>query len=318
MIHNYDIFKDEAHQCYQLRTKTQTYILEFDEKEKEEIFLEVVNELQNKPNLSLKGLKSRLSKVHKDEAKVLEVLTILKEYQLLSYEMMREMDPESQKGNPVSKGAQDIKLAIIGNGSISDKLKKLAKNEKFKSVKQFEYKSNLDIKSIIEEFDFLLVDASHWSPYHLEQINKIALEANKPWLFIGGVEEMSLKVGPLFYGKETGCYECLMSRYKSVHDYPEYLISYESHLKENKKAGVKESIPNLDIAENIIVNIAISEVLKYLDAWALPNTWRNIIEVNFMTLDTVHHTLLKKPYCETCKPELKYHTAPWLEPITLK
>ncbi|QZT35889.1 TOMM precursor leader peptide-binding protein [Halosquirtibacter xylanolyticus] len=318
MMNKYDIFKDETHQCYQLRTKTQTYLLEFDEEEKEKIFLDIVQELQNKPSLNLKALKGKLSKTHQDDAKILEVLSILKEYQLLSYEMMTDLDPTSTEAEYIPNGTHDKKLAIIGEGDITDKIKRLAKEHKFKSIKTFDYSPKQKIENIINEFDFILVDASHWSPFHLEQINKFALKSHTPWLFIGGIEEMSLKIGPLFYGKETGCYECLISRYKSAHDYPDYLSSYETHLKTHQKGSVREQIPNMLIAENIIANIAMTEVLNFFDTWALPNTWRNIIDINFMTLQSEHHALLKKPYCESCKPELKYNTAPWLEPITLK
>ncbi|MDC1105644.1 TOMM precursor leader peptide-binding protein [Prolixibacteraceae bacterium] len=318
MISKYDVFKDETHQCYQLRTKTQTYLLEFDEEEKENIFLDIVRELQSKPSVNLKTLKAKLTKSYSDDAKVIDVLSILKEYQLLSYEMMADLDPSSNTSEYISTGTSDIKLAIIGDGSITEKLKKLTKEHKFRSVKTFDYAPKQKIENIVNEFDFILVDASHWSPFHLEQINKYALQYNKPWLFVGGIEEVSLKIGPLFYGKETGCYDCLISRYKSAHEYPDYLTSYEDHLKTNQKPSVRDQVPNINIAENLIVNIALAEVINFFDTWALPNTWKNIIDINFMTLQTEHHALLKKPYCESCKPELKYNTAPWLEPITLK
>lgn len=53
MITDYDIFKDEENGCFQLSTHSVSYAIEFDNEEKENIFLEAVSLLQEKEDLSL-------------------------------------------------------------------------------------------------------------------------------------------------------------------------------------------------------------------------------------------------------------------------
>ena len=42
MLDNYDIFKDEDNGCYQIRSKTSTFAVVFDEEISETIFLRIV------------------------------------------------------------------------------------------------------------------------------------------------------------------------------------------------------------------------------------------------------------------------------------
>jgi bacteriocin biosynthesis cyclodehydratase domain-containing protein len=164
----------------------------------------------------------------------------------------------------------------------------------------------------------LFRSANDWAPYYIEKINLYALKYNKPWLYIGGIEEISIKIGPLFYGKETGCYNCLISRIKSNHEYPEHLQSYETFLRENKIASKPDIVPNVNIIYSIIASLTMLEVMRFIEEWSLPVTWRTLIVLNIFDYDLSKHTLLKMPFCEACKPKLEYNPAPWLEEITLK
>ena len=60
------------------------------------------------------------------------------------------------------------------------------------------------------------------------------------------------------------------------------------------------------------------EVKKFIMQWSIPSTWRTIIKIDIDSFDLDKHSLLKKPFCEVCKPKLEYNPAPWLESITLK
>ena len=76
-----DIFKDNDNLCYQVRTKTASFAIGFDNENKEAIFLKIVKEIQRKPKITLKELKKKI--VNNDEDTVIEVLTNLEENQLL-------------------------------------------------------------------------------------------------------------------------------------------------------------------------------------------------------------------------------------------
>ncbi len=322
MIENFDIFKDEKHNCYQLRTKTNSYSIEFDDQEREYIFLEIVSELQGNNELSLSELKQKVQKKD-NEAKVIDVLKILDDYRLLSFQISKELkykkeSSEYQYSSSEAKQISDFTLSIFGQGTLTEKIQLQAQKDKFKEINTYNYHDKIDFEKAVNSADFIIVDANEWSPYHIELINQSALNNNKPWLYVGGIEETSIKIGPLFYGKETGCYNCLISRIKSNHEHPTFLNSYEDYLKINKKSSKPDVIPNADIIYNIVANLTLLEVMKFIEEWSLPVTWRSVINLNIINMNLTNHSLLKKPFCEVCKPKLEYNPSPWLEAITLK
>ena len=92
MINKYDIFKDNTLNCYQIRTKSNSYMVEFDEEESEQIFLSIIDELNNNENISLAKLKKSITG---NEPKILDVLSLLKEYRLLPENISNEVDTNS-------------------------------------------------------------------------------------------------------------------------------------------------------------------------------------------------------------------------------
>lgn len=321
MIKNFDVFKDQKQNCYQLRTKTNSYTLEFDDKEKEDIFLNIVSEIKKNKGLNLKELKRKVQ-TKSNKPKVIDVLKTLDKYRFLSFEISIELkdkikDVEYQYSSDV-KQVSDFILGIFGQGGLTKKIEEKAEVENFKEVKTYLFNNEIDIEKAVNKSDFIIVDANEWSPFHIELINKTALKYNKPWLYVGGIEETSIKIGPLFYGKETGCYNCLISRIKSNHEFPVFLDSYEDYLRSNRKGSKPDIIPNSTIVYNIIADLTLLEVTKFIEEWSLPVTWRSVVKINITNLNSTKHSLLKKPFCEVCKPELEYNPSPWLEAITLK
>lgn len=208
-----------------------------------------------------------------------------------------------------------------GDSELANVINTVCEKEKFKFVKIFNYTNNefdKTVYKVFKEFDFVIVDAHKWSPYHLEIINKIAVELNKPWLYVSGINEISIEVGPLFHGKETGCYNCLIARLKSNNGNPQHLTSYEDHLRDAKIASASIEMPHDNILYALIANFAVYEVIKFIEEWALPVTWQSIVKFNLYNYSSSVHTLLKKPLCNVCKPKLTYNPSPWLDKITLK
>ncbi len=321
MIENFDVFIDKKQNCYQLRTKTISYTLQFDDKEKEDIFLNIVSEIKKNKELNLKELQQKVQ-TKSNVPKVIDVLKTLDEYRFLSYKISKELNNKiKDTGYHYSmdvKQSSDFILCIFGQGGLTKKIKEKAIAENFKEVKTYLFNDEIDFEKAVNKSDFIIVDANEWSPFNIEIINKTALKHNKPWLYVGGLEEESIKIGPLFYGKETGCYNCLISRIKSNHAHPTFLNSYEDYLRSNRKSSKPDITPNSTIIYNIIANLTLLEVMKFIELWSLPVTWRSVININITNLNSTKHNLLKKPFCEVCKPELLYNPSPWLEAITLK
>ncbi|RZT97059.1 bacteriocin biosynthesis cyclodehydratase domain-containing protein [Ancylomarina subtilis] len=322
MIDKFDVFKDEANNCFQLRTKSNAYALEFDDIEKEAIFLKIVKSIQGNPSISLKQIRGLFEK--NTDPKVTEVLNTLNDYGFLPIPTSMELvgkNNNEQTTNSSYNALEKIDIGIIGEGPLFEILSKRANSIHFSKIEKKNYselKNTEDIEKLIHSVDFIIVDANQWSPFHLELINKIALKNEKPWLYVGGLEEISLKIGPLFYGKETGCYNCLISRLKSNHEYPEMLTAYEGYLHERKIASKPDLFPSLEIIYGLISNLVFLEVAKFYESWSLPLTWRTVLSFDIMNYQMTQHSLLKKPFCEICKPELEYNPSPWLEAITLK
>ncbi|RXQ96651.1 hypothetical protein EO244_03220 [Ancylomarina salipaludis] len=322
MIDKFDVFKDEANNCFQLRTKSNAYALEFDDIEKEAIFLKIVESIQGKPSISLKQIRGLFEK--NTDPKVTEVLNTLNDYGFLpiptSMELVEKNNNEQTTDSNYNT-LEKIDIGIIGEGPLFEMLSKRASSIHFSKIVKKNYselKNAEDIEKLIHSVDFIIVDANQWSPFHLELINKIALKNEKPWLYVGGLEEISLKIGPLFYGKETGCYNCLISRLKSNHEYPEMLTAYEAYLHERKIASKPDLFPSLEILYGLVSDLVLLEVAKFYESWSLPLTWRTVLSFDIMNYQMTQHSLLKKPFCEICKPELEYNPSPWLEAITLK
>ena len=316
MLDNYDIFKDEDNGCYQIRSKTSTFAVVFDEEISETIFLRIVELSSQEKRFDFQKIRKELLSAF-EEDKVLSVLHNLREVGLIPDDTNISMKEQSSE----FRGISDSSLAIIGSSGLTKVLKEVCESVKVKKLSVYEYDMK-DFKEripqIFKENDFVIVDAHQWSPYHLEIINETAIGLNKPWLHISGVNEAYIEIGPLFYGKETGCYNCLMSRIKSNHAYPQYLTSYENYLRELKRPSVCIDIYHENIIYSLIANFAIYEIIKFIEGWALPITWQSVVKINLYNYESSIHTLLKKPLCKVCKPDLKYNSAPWLDKITLK
>ena len=324
MILDYDIFPDKRNGGYQVRTKTVSYAIVFDDKAKEQIFLEFIEILKKKSATSFQNLTRKLRK-NNTEAKVIDVLHTMNEFQLLPVDYAAEMPaashPSATKNAGDSAGYPDFSkysVYILSNGKVGREIKSLLKAEGFVNVTQKAFDDKIKMPDVVREANFLIVDGCEWSPYHIEDLNARSIETSTPWLYLGGIEETAFKIGPLFYGQETGCYNCLISRLKSNHEHPHFLTSYEEYLRINKIASKPDKISNSNIFKNIIANIAGLEVINFFTPWSLPVTWKSVFSFDLASLSTSKHALLKKPFCETCKPDILYNPSPWLEAVTLK
>lgn len=322
MINNYDVFKDDTLNCYQIRTKTNSYSVEFDDSESEKIFLLIIDYLNKDENTTYLTLKKSIKG---DETKILDVLSLLNEYGLLSSNISIELDKSDKdksfdqwkiSGN--KKMINEAVVSIFGIGYLTDQIEKLISKENFSKVKKYAFNTDVNIEKITIESDFIIVDASHWSPSDIEIINEFTIKHNKPWLHIGGIEGYAFKIGPLFYGDRTGCYNCLISRILSNHDFPEFLISYKNYLTTNNKSSKRDIIFDEELYCNILANLTVLELKKYFNEWSLPTTWRTVLKIEIVDFSVSKHKLLKKPYCEVCNPQILYNSSPWLEAITLK
>lgn len=200
-------------------------------------------------------------------------------------------------------------------------LKEKAKKSGFVKIKCVRIKEKTGISEIlskIEENDFIIVENERPAPWIMEELNLKMVEAKKPWLLIMSSEGVKLRVGPMFIGKGSGCYNCLTLRLKSCMelDFYHYHEEYENYLKSNLKIGGPRG--NLVLAYDIVSSIALIEVLKYITEISLPTVYKRYLSLDLLNYELQLHHLLKVPNCPICGPKFDTLPSPWLEPIMLE
>ena len=120
MIADYAVYYDEEQALFQIRTRSDIFLLEFDDPEKREIFEALVAKLKKNSDITYEQWVKGVEKKH-DSVKVLDVVTSLKDNDLLPYELAFEV--------PVVEGAenniQDAYGAPQGERSFSCEIRQL-------------------------------------------------------------------------------------------------------------------------------------------------------------------------------------------------
>lgn len=320
----FDIFFDEDNNAYQVRTKNDVIVIEFSDEEKKKIFENIIKLYDKKDFYTFSQLVKNLS-VNFFHDKILDVIKELLDCSVLNSENFENAAEEIPEQNSIPswineeyKDLSDVSLGFIGDKEFAERFKEKADFYEYKSC------NYLDITNInenkIEKFilsnDFLIVDTSRWNPYYTDLINEIALINNKPWLLVEGpIDPINFSIGPIFHGKETGCYECYMKRLRSNDEFLTYSMAYERFLRTNKKTSKPDKIKT--IVKDLVATIIIIDISKYIGGWYIPELWRNSIVINTGNFEISKHFFLKAPICHKCKPELDYNQSPWFESITL-
>lgn len=326
----YQIFEDHKHGIYQIRCKDDFFTVEFYDPEEKEIFLTGIRRLENNERDIDHILRQLYDQYPKE--KVNAVIEELRHLDLLAEDDLRDRfakhlgeqvnfwdyskSPKSPSARQMQERIESSRLAIIGKKFQGELIAQKAKMSGFEHICTLEITAPAEqILDSIEKSDFSIVDADEWNPSLLEQINQLAVTNNIPWLYMHGCNALSASIGPLFTGRQNGCYHCLMTRLKSIMEFVPYFEEFEKHLKKSRGASTccGAPIPLYDL----IASISVLETLKYITEWSVPSLYKTFITIDYFTLLITHHKLLKVPTCPVCEPQQDFLQAPWLEPVTL-
>ena len=314
---------------YQVRTRNELYTVTFDEPEKRAIF-EAIKERYKKPKNGFSLLPNRwLKKLEKDYGKdrVMTVLEELRDFNLLPSALYKYLEPGAQGVSEEREAPYElsqVNLGLIGADAVLQLFEKQAQPIKFKSITKLSTEnpfSKQQLEDFLRGVDFFIAEASAWNPTQFKVINKVALALKKPWLYIEGLNLDKVKVGPIFYGKETGCYNCLIKRIKSNKDGDVLACDkiYEDYLEQTGEPAKQDyALYPESLIHSTTGALALMEVIKFFKYWSVPALWRNYIVLDVNSLQVTTHRLLKVPTCEVCKPKLEYNSSPWLESISLR
>ncbi len=329
----YDIFEDQKHGVFQVRSKSDVMVIEFDDEEKRTIFIDISTKINE--DIDIQRLHKYLAKKQYDKDKILSVIDELKSFGILSEDLIKQEFSKSildqisfwksdnttfDKSSPteVQQKISDTQLVLIGNDFFLEIIGIKAKMSGFVKTTSVQLNDSLTddkLFKIIKKSDILIVDSDKWNPYYLEKINEYAIELNKAWILVQGIAAMRATIGPLFIGKETGCYNCLMTRIRSNMEFLPYFDEFTEYLKTKKQSSKKEGAPA--VVYDMMGSIAILEAMKYLVGWTIPAIYKAYLSIDLYSFDMKIHPFLKAPVCNVCNPTVDFNPAPWLEPITL-
>lgn len=318
-----DVFYDKENEVYQVRTKANAVVIEFASKEKENIFLEI-SKLYDKAEFITCPQMIKALKKHHDHAQVLDVLKELRDVGILNpgnFEdtdnILSDMEQKKPSIYTPMTDFHDTVIGLIGDPSVMNLVKASLKEKGITHFNQVQTPADVDasdIASVIRRSDFIVVDEINYSPVLMERINALALENNKPWLLIeGAIDTVNYSVGPIFYGKETGCYECYQNRLLVNDNNRQYTRAYHGYLSESGKWAQPEQVP-LPVA-HILASLAAMDVVRFLQGYSVPVLWRNTLVFNSITFSMEKHYFIKAPVCHVCNPEVDYSPSPWLEAL---
>jgi thiazole/oxazole-forming peptide maturase SagC family component len=208
-------------------------------------------------------------------------------------------------------------IAIISTSNISIILKQF---DIFANSVIFDAKKLINdskLEDIIAKSDFFVVDACSYNPLLVETINAFAIALNKPWLLIQAIYDRDGHIGPIFYGKDTGCYHCFRQRLRSNVNGLDSFDRYAQWLDDNNKFSQLALQPSNSFY-TYIASIAAIEVEKFLVGREIPQSYGYLLSADPRNYNVEQHRLFKVPFCEVCNDNFEYRKAPWLDAITLK
>lgn len=330
----YHIFEDVNNKVFQIRTKSEIILAEFINDIEKQIFIDIVAQLDKGINFpTLADLKSRFKDEYPEE-NIMNVVRELQQYNL--WEEAPENSPSYDAGleeqiqfwknseyegcNDYQQKIENARITVIGTSRISSALGKKLDESGFRNVTMhntvfFADETEIErfVKDVLEKADFFLIDAENWSPSFLDTFNKLAYDHGKPWLLIRGLSSSIGSIGPLFIGRNTGCYKCLDSRIKSNMEFLPYFFEYEKFLIRNQQESKGSAGPV--VFYDMLANIAVLETVKFISEWTLPIVYKAFLTIDMYTYDVKVHPFLKAPVCPVCHPKVDFKLAPWLEPV---
>jgi oxazoline/thiazoline synthase len=166
----------------------------------------------------------------------------------------------------------------------------------FGSVDENTFISALDsLKVVVSEIgDFAVVLTDDYLQIGLDEFNRHAELTKKPWLLVKPVGAV-IWIGPLFTPGETGCWECLAERLRG---------NQQVEASVGKQKGIFPTFPIsraiLPTSLQMAVNLAATEVAKWLVFGKNQQLENKLITFDAIALSLEKHTLVKRPQCEVC------------------
>lgn len=184
------------------------------------------------------------------------------------------------------------------------KIKSINPNVKFESISKMP-KTKKDISSLIEDCDICVICKDIQSSKLYNLLNEVCFDKKIRWIS-GSLDGYIGRVGPAIIPGQTPCFKCYELRMKSnLEAYDEY-IAFENYVK--GKESPSEKYGSIYSLNAIVGNYISLEVLKMITNFDLPETYGKVLHLNFLSLESTLHNILKLPRCPVCSPIYKNPT----------
>ncbi|MEG4200625.1 TOMM precursor leader peptide-binding protein [Microcoleus sp. Pol12A5] len=148
---------------------------------------------------------------------------------------------------------------------------------------------------VSEDADLEVVLCDDYLQLDLAALNQLALQKSRPWLLVKPIGTI-IWLGPLFYPRKTGCWECLAQRLRCHRPIEGYLKRHT-----NDTAPLTPPLAKIPGVLQTALGMTAIEVLK----WIVQNRENKrlegvLITHDTLTLETQSHILTKRPQCPVC------------------
>ncbi|MFP5268817.1 TOMM precursor leader peptide-binding protein [Coleofasciculus sp.] len=133
----------------------------------------------------------------------------------------------------------------------------------------------------------------------LAQLNRRALETDKPWLIVrpSGVYAW---IGPLFFPGQTGCWACLSQRLHNNFEVDRYACQM---MHRDRPYPALAALP---ATVSIGLGIAAAEVAKWIVLGEAASLKSKVLTFDSISLQTKEHLLVRRPQCPECGEPAKW------------
>ncbi|BAV94482.1 bacteriocin biosynthesis cyclodehydratase domain protein [Ichthyobacterium seriolicida] len=246
--------------------------------------------------------------------KVLLFFSKLKDFSVILYNSNEELlKGQAYEINDTStqKLIKDKKIGIIcfSNDSVVTNYYKTYIKGNISTLKVNNETRETSLKKFVEKKDIILIDGTRIIMNACLLVSELLFKLRIPWILYQGVVSEKGRVGPLFFGKDTGCFSCFEKRIKSVDTFFSEKKNYYDWINDNvSKKGIYP-----DYIENFLLSVLMAETVKFLLNNPLLETYGNLVSFDINDYSKTISRLHKVPFCNICSENNTIRLAPWLE-----
>jgi bacteriocin biosynthesis cyclodehydratase domain-containing protein len=206
---------------------------------------------------------------------------------------LHEMDLPAQQ---VQQRLRESTAALVGTGCLGAHAASALETAGVGDVRRVAG-DGTDIRSALEGAQCAVVAVDAGLSSILYQVNRACLELRIPWTSAMLAAHEGL-FGPTVIPGSTPCYLCYKMRAVACANDPGAAFAFERFLDE-RKVDDSERSESLPFLSGVLGHFLGLEAMKIL-AGLQPSAAGSLLVIDFLTMETSRHVVLRKPWCPAC------------------